>query len=180
MIFGAEEQKKNITGRINELRSAAGQINRVKAVIRSFDGKVYNKRLDEAISNITGDDFRLYVSNTYGWFYIHYMPRHGGYNREVTLLTGYSCVKTENTSRYQDKEEFKLFGDDKRINAAAMIEGLNKKYAEILKEAYELEEAYKNIDQTLERIAQVKAVLSSITEALPSIIVDTYGIKRYY
>jgi hypothetical protein len=179
MIFGAEEQKKHIEERITALRTAASFINRVKAVCNSFDGKVYNKRFDDAIGELSGDDGRLYVSNRYGWMYVIYYPRHG-YKNEVTLLTGYSCVKTENNIRNQDKEDFILFDDHKRINAAAMIEGLNRKYAEILKEAYELEETFKNIDQILDQVKKAKEILSAIVAPLPSIIIDTYGIKRYY
>jgi len=179
MVYGAEEQKKTIQSRIEALRGAADQIKRIKKLVQSFDGKTYNKRFDEALAGLSGENFRIYGSNSYGWYYIHYTPRNT-YKNDVTILTGYSCRAENKISEDHQKEDFIIFDSNKRIKAAAMIEGLNRKYAELLKEAYDLEECFRNIDQTLDQIQKAKAVLSGITAALPSIIIDTYGIKRYY
>lgn len=180
MVYGAENQKKTIQNRIEALREAADQIKRIKKLVQSFDGKIYNKRFDEALAGLSGENFRIYGSNSYGWYYIHYIPRHGSYNDSITLLTGYSCKAENKISEDHQKEEFIIFDTNKRIKAAAMIEGLNRKYAELLKEAYELEETFKNIDQILNQVKKAKEILSAIVAPLPSIIIDTYGIKRYY
>ncbi len=175
MFWGSAEEKRNhIQEKINTLREAAAQTNRVKDVVRRFDGKTYNVKFDDAISALTDDNNRFYVSNQYGWFYIQYCHRHG-YNNTISLMTAYSC-KSNDYIEHQTRDECKVF-DGKRIKADAMIARLNTERAELLKEAYELECAMEALDKTLEQISSLKHAVNHIIDGLPYTIRDTYGIK---
>ena len=173
-----EEKRDYILKRAHILRDAAGSVNRVKEVIRDFDGKIYNCRFDEAIANLTDEDHRFYVSNHYGWFYIQFSPRKGNYNNTQSILSGYSC-KASDQVREQTRQECILF-DGKRINAAAMINGLNNKREELLREAYTLESAADNLEKTLQQITDTKALLNNLVQGLPSIVRDACGLKYCY
>jgi hypothetical protein len=176
MFYGsAEEKKDHIMEKVANMRTAAAQVNRVKEVVRQFDGKVYNKKFDDAIAALTDDDYRFYSYNQYGWFYIQFCPRHTSYNATLSIMTAYSC-KADDYIKMQTREECKVF-DGKRINAAAMIERLNTERAALLKEAFELETAARDIEKTLEQISALKHAVNGIIDALPWPIRDTYGIK---
>lgn len=178
MYFGSlEERKSYITNRAAYLRDAAGTINRVKEVVKKFDGKVYNCRFDEAISDLTDDRNRFYVSNSYGWFYLYCYKRGTNLNNAPSLLTGYSCKADQ--IKDQTREEYKIF-DGKRIKADAMIEGLNRSRERLLQEAFELENAAADLDNTLQMIGSLKNAINSLICGLPYTVQDACGLKRVY
>lgn len=177
MTYGEENQVKDIKDRITALKEAAGRIKEVKPVIRKFDGKMYNKNFDEAISALTDDTGYFSAYNQYKWFYIYYSGKKG-YNRNINLLSGYSCKGSELMEEQYRKEENEIF-DGKRINATKMIEILDRTYAELLKEAFELEVALENLPAIRKQIEQIKALYNAVVSGLPSMITDTCGIKHH-
>lgn len=177
-LYTIEDQKKYILSRASMLREAADSMNRVKEVVRKFDGKIYNCKFDEAIQDLTEDTNRFYVSNQYGWFYIQFCPRNGSYNNTVSLLTGYSC-KASDSIKEQTNTDYILF-DGKRVNAEKMIEGLNRKRAALLKEAYELETVAADLEKTVKQINDTKSLLNTLVQSLPSIVRDACNLKYCY
>ena len=178
MIFGRENQEKEIRDKIDGLRSAAGRIKDIKPIVRQYNGKIYNRRFDEAIRELSKKDDHLWVSNTYGWFYISY-SRRKSHIRDITLLSGYSCKAENMIDPERQKDEAARIFNEKRINADKMCESLDLHYAKLLKEAYELELAFDHIDETQKRLEDIKRVYEATVRSLPSDIIDVYGIKRY-
>lgn len=170
-----EETRETIKVEIERLRATAGQIANVKKIVREFDGKMYNCRFDEAIKELNDEDNYFYCFNQYGWFYIKYQYKHT-YSKTTDLLVGYSTK--DRKERYETEDKYKIFTENKRIIADKMIEGLNRKYASLLQEAAELEKALENIEVTIAQINQIKELYCNLVSSVPSLIIDTYRVKR--
>ena len=130
---------------ISEKRTAAAMFPALCEVIRAFDGKVYNKRLDNAIR----DRFdRCYIQKKEGaynsklWVYLY-----TGSGDTITILW---CDIPEN----------------KRINSADMIEQASKTRAELLQEAAHLESIIPTIETRREQIEQIKNLLAGVLDDL--------------
>ena len=177
MTYGEENQVKDIKKKITALKEAAGRIKEVKPIIRKFDGKMYNKNFNEAIRSLTDEKGYFSAYDSYKWFYIYYSGKKG-YNRNINLLAGYSCKGSELMEEQYRKEENEIF-DGKRINATKMIEILDRTYAELLKEAFELEVALENLPAIRKQIEQIKGLYNAVVAGLPSMIIDTCGIKHH-
>lgn len=174
MVNGTEERKKAVLQRIESLRAAAAFSSKLKPVISSFDGKQYNKNFDKAIRDISNKENHVYVSNNYGWIHIYFW---GKYSRDIYLMSGYGCI-SEGFIKNQTDEKAVLF-DGKKIKAAAMIENINIHRERLLKEAYDLETAFNDLDNIIDRLNGLKKAWESITGSIPYVLLDTYGIKRF-
>lgn len=174
-----ETKKETIINKASLYRRAASAINTIKPVIQAFDGKMYNKRFNEAISALntpeSKDHFHAYTQ--YRWFYIDFTPG-CNYSDKKTLLHGYSC--TGETVPEDYREEKNVIFDGKRINAEKMINSAERQREYLLKTAYELENAAADLETTLQRIADTEKLLMKLTHDLPSEVVDICNIKRYY
>lgn len=177
-IDDIEIKQQGICNRVASLRRAADTTRLLKPVIRSYDGKMYNCRFDEAIQALSDDNARLSVSNSYGWFYIYYRESDMSYNDQIALLTGYSCKSAEYKPHQTDQD--KIMFDGKRIKAAAMVAELDAKREALLKEAYDLEDYAGNLPDVLKHIQDTEKLLHHLTVGLPSIVMDLCRIKRYY
>jgi hypothetical protein len=93
-------------------------------------------------------------------------------------MSAYSC-KAEDYIKVQTKDEFKVF-DGKRINADKMDAALVEKRAALLREAFEIEDAARNLDRTLEQISSMRSMLNGLVSGLPSIVRDTCNLKYSY
>ena len=92
MIYtDVEGRQEAILSQAEHLRKAAASVNRLKPVLRAFDGKVYNCRFDEAIGQISGENERFYAYNSYGWFYISWNDKAAMHSQSINILSAYSC-----------------------------------------------------------------------------------------
>jgi len=174
-----EEKKQYIMSIADNKRTAAAMIRRVRNTVRSFDGKIYNCKFDEAISALTDEESRFYCSNSYGWFYIYYTPRKSSLSRmDEALLSGYSC-KSSDYVKLQTNENAIMF-DGKRVIADKMEEALKAKRESLLKEAYELETVANELEETMTRIKSTKALLNNMVQALPQAVRDACNLKYCY
>lgn len=177
MVYGnIEDQKKAITAQAGRLRRATGVIRRLKPVILSYDGKIYNKRFDESIRNLSDDAGHLSCYNRYGWFYIDFME-HRRYNNHITILSCYGC--TADQIEHKTNQDRIVF-DGKRIKADRMVSLLDLSYCELLKKAYELETAAQELENTLKQIKDTHALLNHLVDSVPDYVRDVCGIKRFY
>lgn len=176
MVYGIKEQREAIQARAAHLRRAGASIRRLKPVIRSFDGKVYNKRFNEAI-NAAGDETnRFYCHDIHGFYHISWNEPGARYSDDITVLTGYSCTGSQ---KDRPDDQYKIF-DGKRIISDKMIEELTRKYEAIQAEAYKLETAAQDLEETLTRIKETKELYNHLVNSLPSFITDICGLKRFY
>lgn len=173
MFYGTNEQKKEeLMKRAAIRRAAASHIKDVKKVILDYDGKVYNKKFDEAISAIRTPD---------GYMFSCYRD---SYNR-VTISgydkgTSYSDRTGILSFKASAGEETPYITDKKRIKADAFIETLNSTYENLLTEAKSYEDAAVNLEKILSQVETLKKALNAISESLPYGAIEMIGLKRYY
>lgn len=176
MIYGREEQKTAIRSQVSALREAAAMIPKVKAVVRRFDGKVYNCKLDNAIKelNETSENVRLYSGVRYGdWYYIDSYRKGGGSRYDVSILCGYAPKK----ERIPDGKMF-LFDENKRIRADLFCASLDRKYEEIMKKASALSRAADELDTFCEQVASLTKTLGALKNTVPYEVLDICGLNR--
>ena len=165
-----EDAIKRTLADIQGMEEANAILPTVRKVMREFDGKVFNYRLDKALKEALPDE-HIYVSTSYEtWVEIHYQPKHG--NNWITLLAGQkpSC-------KYYNPEK-SFLTEDKRINGAKALELIEEKRVERLKTIT----SYKAFLEDEQRIqAQLNILykqIGTITAAIPYTMRDYFGINR--
>lgn len=153
-----EDQKKDLDSRIESYRRVAGYTPAIVKILKQFDGKVFNCRLDKAIREATDNEIGVY--KRYGFIYIsgHYMSNY----HEITLAA------------FKEDEL-----QNKRINAEKIIEQVITAREELLKKAYSVETYAAQADNIREYVKQSIEKLESICRALPDDIRDIYNIPYY-
>ncbi len=150
-----EEQQKDLNSRIESYRSAAALAPIVIKVLKTFDNKVYNCRLDKAIREAT--DNKIGVYNQYGFISIY-----------ATYTTNYHHINLA-TFRIEELE-------NKRIDADKLIEQVKTARENLLKKAYQIETTAQQADNIREYIRQSIEKLESLCRDLPDDIREIYNI----
>lgn len=150
-----EEQQKDLENRIESYRAAAAMVPTVIKVLRTFDNKVYNCRLDKALREATENKIGVY--NQYGFISIY-----------ATYTTNYHHINLA-TFRIEDLK-------NKRIDAEKLIEQAKTAREQLLKKAYEIETVSGQADNIREYIKQSIDKLESICRSLPDDIREIYNI----
>lgn len=150
-----EEQQKDLNSRIESYRAAAALAPIVIKVLKTFDNKVYNCRLDKAIREAT--DNKIGVYNQYGFISIY-----------ATYTTNYNHINLA-TFRIEDLK-------NKRIDAEKLIEQAKTAREQLLKKAYEIETLSGQADNIREYIRQTIEKLESMCKDLPDDIREIYNI----
>lgn len=132
----------------------------IRNVIRKFDGKVYNKRfntaLGKAIEEKHGEDFYFNagLSESGEWLWIS-AGIMGHWSESVSLC------------------RFAL-NDGKRIPAENMIENLNARYSEILKECSEIECNLDRMPDIIEQLSKLHFMQEQIIKSVPRYMKCTF------
>jgi hypothetical protein len=150
-----EEQQKDLQNRIDSYRAAAAMVPTVIKVLRSFDNKVYNCRLDKALREATDNNIGVY--NQYGFISIY-----------ATYTTNYNHINLA-TFRLEELE-------NKRIDSDKLIEQVKTAREQLLKQAYDIETLSEQADSIREYIRQSIDKLESICRSLPNDIREIYNI----
>ena len=157
MIYyrSTEERQKDLNNRIESYRQAAAQAPAIIKIIRQFDGKVYNCRLDKALKEATNGKVGVY--NQYGFISIY-----------ACYTTNYHHINFA-TFRLEDLE-------NKRINAEKLIEQVKAARENLLDKAYKVETYSEQADNIREYVKQSIEKLESICKSLPDDIREVYNI----
>lgn len=153
-----EEQKKDLQTRIESYRQAAAHAPAVIKVLRQFDNKVYNCRLDKALREATNNNIGVY--NQYGFISIY-----------ACYTTNYNHINLA-TFRVEDLK-------NKRLDAEKLIEQVIKAREDLLQKAYSIETYAEQADNIREYVRQSIDKLESICRALPDDIRDIYNIPYF-
>lgn len=155
-LYTAEEKAAAVTARIKEYNKAASILPELVKVLKAFDGKVYNCRLEKALQEAL--KIRVYVKKTDYNIDIHY---YGEDNQWITL----ACAKLADALK-----------DGKRINSAAFIEDAEKRRNEFLKRACRIEVQAPQVEEIKKRVKQLEKILDALTGSLDYDLRDIYGI----
>jgi len=156
MYYSREDQNKAAQTMAESFRTTAAQLPRLKKVLKSFDGKVFNCRLEAAL-NEPKNPVYIFCRKRYKYLEIYtYVGNH-----QRTLAT---CLLDE-------------MPDGKRIPADLLIKSAEDRRADFLKTAAEIERAAEQMDTIKEQIEQVKRLLEGITKPLPYEVIDIYNLN---
>ena len=155
--YDNDERRAEIADHIKKLRDIAGLYPLIMPIIRDFDNKVYNIRFKKALSDACTDTGRYVCSEKrYKYVEIYIYDRGSQY----TLA---QCAIDD-------------MPDGKRIPADKLLDSAREKRAQLLKEAYTLENT--DIDQTLKHLNALITTYNTIYDSLPWEFRSVYGINH--
>lgn len=152
-----ESANKAAIQRAEEYRQAAALIPTMNKIIKDFDGKVCNCRLDKALKAATNN--RLLVEKRYSTIAIYTYPEHN-YSHTMTLA---------------DMSVADM-PDGKRIVADKFKESSHKYRELLLRKAYEIETAAETMPQTIAYFEESVAKLNKFLQSFPAEIRDIYKL----
>jgi hypothetical protein len=158
MFYGDLETKnKETLKRIENYRAAAALTPIIIKIVNQFDGKVFNCKLDKAIREATGNKAGVYKRDNHVEIYTYYSTSY----YHITYAT------------------FRVDQDNKRIDAAALVEQIRKAREDNLKKAYDLETTYTQAESIHAYIRSAIDKLESYCKSLPDDLRDIYNIPTY-
>jgi len=133
-----ETAVNKLSEEIAQTREAFSHAGAIEEVVNTFDGKVFNKRLETALRSKVHDDIRVKTEYNSFIITIYFNGVHTGYNT-ITLV--HQAIK----NAYGDD----TLTDDNRIIAKTIIDGLKEMKDSSLKYNKEMEEDLSKIDDIL-------------------------------
>lgn len=150
-----KEQEK-LQSIIDMYKSVIAKADEVKAVIKRFDGKMYNVRVDRALREIG-----CYISKRYGTKDIIYVKTgivHYGENREMIC-------------------SYDIF-ENRRTNAAIINAAIDDRVSELKKRVLQLENELSFGEGLVEYLTNQIAEMEKMLKGLSYDFVEAYGSKR--
>lgn len=165
---------------IKNTKEAAALCDKVAEIIKKFDGKIFNIKLEKALEEATGKRFSVsknYLMIDYigqisiQWFLDDRSVRNGEYSVEYVAETSkYLC------NIYKEKFEDAPV-QNKRIVAENIIPALQKSKDNFLAKAKELEESIDKVYEWEKRIEEVKQQYNDLYKEIPFEIRDYFGLR---
>ncbi|WP_034452466.1 hypothetical protein [Butyrivibrio sp. AE2032] len=152
-----EDANKAAQTRANAYRNAAGYINTVAKVVKQFDGKVYNCRLDKALKEAT--EGRVFCNKNQYLFEIYTYPE-----SHYSFHIGLANIKAEDLT------------EGKRIPADKIIKSLQEHREMLLRKAYDIESHIGEMEQVRAYIMQTKEKLENYCRSFNTDLRDIYRI----
>lgn len=159
-MYGSEEERnKELDNRINGYKNVAALVPKVIEIIKEFDGKVYNCRLDEALRKATNNDISISKNHYSETLYIsgHYPNNY----HSITLASF-------------EKDNF----ENKRINAQLLIDKIEKSRDILIAKAEELEECRDKIQEYKSHVEEAIESINAYVDAVPADIQDIFEIRN--
>ena len=142
----------------------------VRKLIREFDGKMFNCKLDKALNAL---DPRLGVSTHYETtIEVYYRPSCGS-NHWISIFSG-----SKPSCKYY-KEENSFLTPDKRINADKALEIIEERRAERLKKIYEYRNFLDNYQETKKQLETLCKQINTITDQIPYTMRDYFRMNYH-
>jgi len=152
-----EEAHKAARNRAEEYRTATNLIPIVIKILKDFDNKVYNCRLEKALKEATNN--RVYCDRSQYSLQIYTYPE-GNYSHHITLAS----VKAEDLP------------EGKRIPADKLIESTRSYREKYLSLAYDIESKIDQMAQVTAYIEQTKNKLEAFCRSFNTDLRDIYNI----
>lgn len=140
-------------------RQAAALYPIVSKVLRDFDGKIYNVRLERALQEAA-------------------QPEHIYCQKRYKFIEIYAYIGTDTFTLCQINQDD--LTDGKRIPAEKMIESAQNKRESLLKEAANMDYFAANIDGIKKQLDDLKKAYNAILENIPYTAQDILNVKRMW
>ena len=167
-MMTTEEATRKTIQEIEEMQAVNAVLPEIKKVIARFDGKVLNKRLEDALQ-AAGLPGRIYLSTHYenSWE-VNYHPENAKSNTWYTVLSG-----TRPSCQYYDRE--KSFVDpDKRISAERAFQIIEAGRVERLQRIAAYRDHLATWEVRKQQISTLKKQLDALIGTIP------YGVRSYF
>lgn len=179
--YSREDADNLIKLEIAQYKRAIELVEQLKPVVEKFDGKVFNKRFEDAIEKETCEAFSVGTTNTFTSYF------------EMKWYNGRDCVQSVEKDcygysswNYLRSNALDLVGvpircnvkdvlnENKRINAKAMIEHLDKSAEYFRGKIEELTDGLNKVDAWVEKIRELKKQINELYHEVPSQFRDYY------
>lgn len=205
-IYNLEVKEKLMDLYIHNLKKSIDVVDSIIPIIRKFDGKVYNARLENTLKDFLteGKEIKdkIYprIELTYAIFRLKlsfwnnrrvdgdacslYLPEG---LEEVTLAydsSSWSQYKSrEENHAYYDPDDlstyFYIDGNNTRIKSARIVDLILKKQKELKEQVQLLEEERKNVLEHVARLNKIKEELDALHDSIPCAVRSIYDIKTF-
>ena len=181
--YSREDADNLIKLEIKQYTRAIELIEQIKPIVEKFDGKVFNKRFENAIEKETGESFSVNLVD-WGMMYSRFEIDWYNQNRSIQSVEkdsfGYSHWN------YLSQSDFDLVGyprtceavdvlnADKRINGTALLEKLDESVEYFKKKIEELADGLNKVDVWVEKIKELKKQINDLYHEVPSQFRDYY------
>lgn len=173
MFYGdKEKQDAAIMNRAESYRAAAAVFPHLRKVLESFDGKVFNCRLEKALRE-DGNYWTVELkrNDNYGDMFVISFCRAGVYSSNNFK----SVVYCNLGSRADNKTPW----DGKRIPAAVLIESARKTRETFLKSAADLEAMTERAPELEKQLKYFSSQIENIVKGIPCEARDVYDLGYY-
>lgn len=156
LTMANEEKHEEVKKRIAKYREAGQMLPIITEVLKKFDGKVFNCRLEKALQEATGN--RIFCKNEYG--------------RSICIYY-YFCSYTITLASLPIE---KALTDNKRINAAALIEDAQQRSKNFFVRACRIETQEPQVEEIKKRIEQLQKAVEALMNPLDYDLREIYGL----
>lgn len=164
---------------IEKLRQAARLCDDVIEIVKRFDGKVLNVKLEKTLEKETGEHISVGYNGIMAHYYRDFHMEWWMRERCVPDGDGSGCVTYINPHSFQlcsiyDCTEENSPVIDKRIVAANLIPSIKKQNESLLIDAGKIEDGLKHIAEWKQRTKELTERVNKLHDEIP------YEIKEYY
>lgn len=190
---------------VDNLKRTVDLIPTIQNEVKKFDGKVYNKRFENAVLEsinigrkpeetiyfrVSDFDYkRCYLTlNFYNYHSVseggrnYYLPSSYDTVQICNLCTDYNIWDTSKNEKYHERNESFFWIDSNyktRLNTSAIVKGLEDERQKILERIKELTEKASRVAEYKARFEKIKADLKDLQEEVPYQIQDIFDLQMY-
>ena len=151
-------QDRRAKAEVAARREAAAAFPFIRPVLQQFNGKVYNRRFENALKEAL-------KGNAPGYVYTY----KGGF---ISVIYAPSVEGTERFTLCRMNAE-------KRLDGKTLDDSLKDCRAALLREAAEIEEQAQQAELFQKRIDEAERLLKSVTDGINETVRDIYGLNCY-
>lgn len=186
--YSKDVAEKLVRLEIENRKHALSLYDEIEKVVRSFDGKVLNKRLETALQGVYK---YTYVERRYNSFAIEICvdndwvkgeSKYGVHYVECRNLQLTQKLYTHSDGRYEPKENVMInnpTGKSERIIADVIIEGLKRGKKGLENEIADYEKWLTKVDEAKEKLESLTKEIESVTHDIPYLIRDYFDLNYY-
>lgn len=189
MKYYCNEDARNLVElEIQNRKEALKLYDGIIEVVKKFDGKVLNKRLDTALKKFDG---RLSYNREYSWFEINMNVFDSRSCKSVEKDSyGHSCTNyiSDNYLRLNSivytysnsaNDKDKVILNNERIISSVLTDSLNKGKEHIQKEIEKLENSIDKAEEWKTKLEKLKREVENVMNEVPYIIREYYDINYH-